>query len=146
MLKLGNSKHEQIKADFLRKFRDQRDDADEYEFTTIKGEQLMTVIYHKECGQVFETRPYLFLQEKWAKRCPYCHNVKPSVLTETHIRERIESLSDGNLELVRHEIDYHGKQKTHHVTVKCLDCNYEHTRYLQNIRNPFRCPECGNKK
>lgn len=145
MLKLGIDKHEQIKADFLRKFREQRDDADEYEFSTIKGEQMMTVVYHKECGQVFETRPYLFLQEKWAKRCPHCHSIKPPVLTESHIRERIETLSNGNLKLIKDTVEYHGKQKTHRVTVQCMDCDHEHSRYLQNIRSPFVCPKCENK-
>lgn len=142
MLVLGNIDAEQIRDDFLAKLHNQREDAHEYEFGIIKGEQLETWVKHNECGKRFNSRPYLFLQEKWPKRCPHCFPYKKSALTETDIRYRIAKTSSGNMRLISHEERYSGKQKNHFVEIECRNCGNITERNFQNIKTPLVCHVC----
>lgn len=146
MLELGNVDSEKAKEEFLKKFHEVRKDADEYVFASIKGEKMETSVYHKPCGKVFESRPYLFVQEGWIKKCPYCYPYKKHLLKKEDIIERIESYSNGRLELINHVEKYSGRQKIHHVFLKCKDCGHEFSRNLQNLEEGTRCPSCNNLK
>lgn len=144
MITLGQQNTEEITQRFLDKFRAERDDADEYSFGKIKGEQMPTVVYHKVCGQTFESRPYLFIQDNWQKRCPHCYSQKKYKLTEADIRERIHEVSDGKIDFVKDNPRYYNHQKTHQITMKCQDCDHKFERNLQNIRGKLTCPSCHN--
>lgn len=146
MLKLGKIDEEKVTEVFLKKLYAQRDDADEYVFGSIKGEQLKTNVYHKPCGHAFVTRPYLFIQDNWVKRCPHCYPPKKQKLTLPDIRERIADASENRIELVRHRITYSGNQKMHYVHLRCLSCGEEFDRNFQNIQETLQCPnrDCDN--
>lgn len=140
MLQLGNIDADKVKRNFLRKFRKARNDASEYEFGVIKGEQMETIVYHRVCEQSFTSRPYLFIQEKWPKRCPYCYPSRKSELTEGDMRERVHEFSNGMIEMVDHEEDYIDGQKIRHVTLSCNFCGHHFKRNFHNIRGKLTCP------
>lgn len=144
MLELGNVNSEKVKEEFLEKFKETRKDYEEYDFGSIKGEKLETTVYHKPCGKVFKSRPYLFIQEGWQKKCPYCYPYKKNKLELPDIIERVEDYSNGRFSLERHEEKYIGRQKIHHVYLKCKDCGFEFSRNLQNMEDGTRCPSCNN--
>lgn len=145
MINLGNVDAEKVKKDFLEKFKNAREDYDEYEFGVIKGEKMSTTIYHKPCERVFESRPYLFIQEDWVKKCPYCYPYKKNELTTADIRNRIARYNN-RIELIDHVEKYIGRQKIRHVYLKCRDCGHEFSRNFQNIDDGFLCPSCKNLK
>lgn len=144
MLILGKIDEDKIRNDFLEKFHNQREDASEYEFGSMKGEQLEVWVEHDKCGKGFISRPYLFLQDKWPKRCPYCYPYKKNELTETDMRYRITKASNGNIRLKKHNEDYIGKQKTRLVELECKDCSNVWNMNFHNIKSKLRCPNCKN--
>lgn len=144
MIKLGNVDSGEVKENFLEKFHKQRDDASEYEFGVIKGEKLSTTVFHEPCGKVFNSRPYLFIQEGWVKKCPYCYPYKKNKLTKEDVRERIDRNTNGHIHMMEHEEKYIGRQKIHQVYLKCNDCGYEFSRNIQSIDEGFTCPSCNN--
>lgn len=144
MLVLGRIDEDKIKEEFLVKFHNRREDASEYEFGSMKGEQLEVWVEHKTCQKEFISRPYLFIQGKWPKRCPYCYPYKNKNLTETDMRYRITKVSKGHIRLKDHKENYSGKQKKRKVTVECKDCDNIWDLNFNNIRTTLKCPNCGN--
>lgn len=145
MIVLGNVDSNQVKEDFLKKFHAFRDDADEYKFGVIKGEKMSTTVYHKPCKRVFESRPYLFIQEDWAKKCPYCYSDRIVRLTTDDVVDRVNQFNP-RMKVTNHVEKYIRRQKIHQVYLECLDCHFEFSRNLQNLEEGFLCPSCKNLK
>lgn len=142
MLVLGNIDSEEIKRKFMEKFEEQRDDASEYEIGTMKGERLETWVKHKPCGKRFQTRPYLFLQEKWPKTCPYCYPYEKPEYTEKDMRYRVTKASKGNIKLVEPIEKFNGPQLVRYTKLECRNCGHVWTRTFRGIQDTLRCPNC----